>query len=267
MAQLSERHRNPSLRSRILSGRLPWKRLSPLLDLLLPPNCPCCRVRPPEDREPHPFCRPCLDRLTDRGTPPCPRCARPLPVGARPDASNCPVCRQRRFAFFQTTAIGPYEAALRDAVLLTKRAYHEPLTHALGQLLALTWQQRPDRIPPDLVVPVPMHWSRRWRRTTNGPDILARAMAAHMGGASPGRVVYCRRKTRKQGTLGPSERRRNVRHAFGVSAGYDLRGKKVLLVDDVMTTGATADEIARLLRRRGAANVSIAVIARGVGFR
>jgi predicted amidophosphoribosyltransferase len=86
------------------------------------------------------------------------------------------------------------------------------------------------------------------------------------------RQLVCRRKTKKQGMLLPGQRRRNVRRAYQVSnarwltKNYDLAGKHVLVVDDVMTTGATAHEIARTLRQAGARQVSVAVVARGIGF-
>ena len=81
-----------------------------------------------------------------------------------------------------------------------------------------------------------------------------------------GDLLRCRRKTSKQGTLSPGERAANVRGAFTVSRGYDISDATVLVVDDVMTTGATANEVARVLLRAGAKSVSIVVVARGIGF-
>ena len=78
-------------------------------------------------------------------------------------------------------------------------------------------------------------------------------------------LLRCRRKTSKQGMLLPNQRRRNVRDAYSVSAGYDIRDACVLLIDDVMTTGATGNELSRVLRRAGARHVSVAVVARGTG--
>ena len=78
-------------------------------------------------------------------------------------------------------------------------------------------------------------------------------------------LLRCCRKTRKQGMLLPDQRRRNVRDAFSVSAGYDIKDTCLLLIDDVMTTGATGNELSRILRRAGAKRVSVAVVARGTG--
>jgi len=137
---------------------------------------------------------------------------------------------------------------------------------ALGRLLADQIQQRPDRAEFDVVLPVPMHWLRRLARGVNGPHLLAEVLAARLHLPLESRLLRCQRATRKQGTLMPTERRRNVRRAYRATPGRKLAGARVLLVDDVMTTGATANEIARVLRRAGAASVSLAVLARGVGF-
>lgn len=118
---------------------------------------------------------------------------------------------------------------------------------------------------PDLVVPVPMHWSRRIVRGTNPAEVLAEMVAQKLQIPVALDLLQNRRKTRKQGTLLPDQRRRNVREAFSVSAGYDIKDTCILLIDDVMTTGATGDELSRMLRRAGARRVSVAVLARGTG--
>jgi len=118
---------------------------------------------------------------------------------------------------------------------------------------------------PDLVVPVPMHWTRRISRGTNPPEILAEMVARKNQIPLIADLLRNRRKTRKQGTLLPDQRRRNVREAFSVSAGYDIREAHILLVDDVMTTGATGNELSKILCRAGAKRVSVAVLARGTG--
>jgi predicted amidophosphoribosyltransferase len=99
----------------------------------------------------------------------------------------------------------------------------------------------------------------------NSPDLIVEAIAARLSLPHSARILFSRRRTRKQGTLLPAERRKNVRGAFGVKKGYDLAEQHVLLVDDIMTTGATANEAARTLRRSGAARVSVLVVARAVG--
>jgi ComF family protein len=155
---------------------------------------------------------------------------------------------------------------VRELVLRMKQARHESLTLAAGNLLAEHLRETLAADWPSCVVPVPMHWTRRWSRTVNDAELLAESVASHLRIPFRGRLVRCRRRTLKQGTLTPAERSANVRGAYAVSRLTELQGSHVLVVDDVMTTGATANEVARVLRRRGAREVSIAVVARGIGF-
>ena len=169
--------------------------------------------------------------------------------------------------FTQAMALGEYRAAMRQAVLWMKKPAFEPLTRSMGLLLADLVKERLANDPADVIVPVPMHWSRRLTRGTNTSQMLGAAVSSSLGWPVLTRLVRCRRKTRKQGTLRPSERSTNVRGAFRISAGYDITDTNVLLIDDIMTTGATASEAARVLRAAGARSVTVAVVARGVGDR
>ena len=146
-----------------------------------------------------------------------------------------------------------------------KRYPHEPLTEAVGVLLGQRLAVELPAWRPDVVVPVPMHWMRRVQRGTNTARVLGGTVARELGLPMVGGVLRCRRKSRKQGMLRPGERFRNVRGAFRVSSGYDITDKRVLLVDDILTTGATASEAARMLREAGAAVIAVAVVARGTG--
>lgn len=146
-----------------------------------------------------------------------------------------------------------------------KHFQHEPLTAALGQRLAELVRERPFDREPELVVSVSMHWLSRLWRGTNAAENIARSLAGALQLPFANDLLVCRRLLRKQSTLLPIERRRNVRNAWRVSRAYDVRTARVLLVDDVMTTGATAQEASRALRQAGAAAVYVAVVARGTG--
>jgi ComF family protein len=163
-------------------------------------------------------------------------------------------------------AVGVYRDELQQAVLAMKRVPYEPLTYSLGLLLAaeLAVHLADERV--DVIVPVPMHWWRRLSRGTFPAQLLAQVIGGVLRRPVESRLLGCRRKVRKQGTLRPHERLRNVRGAFSISAGYAITDANVLLVDDVMTTGATANEAARMLRQAGAHDVFVAVVARGVGI-
>jgi ComF family protein len=117
----------------------------------------------------------------------------------------------------------------------------------------------------DLVVPVPSYWWRRVRRGTNEAAVLSQVVADRLRLPEAGDLLVCRRNMLKQHELNTAERRKNVRGAFRISWGYHVAGAKILLVDDVLTTGATANEIARVLHEAGAASVSVAVVSRALG--
>jgi ComF family protein len=175
---------------------------------------------------------------------------------------TCGNCRSRKLLLTATRAIGPYQDALRRAVLKAKHAAFEPLAIALGQRLAeaVSCQPLPER--PDLVAAVPMHWFERVKRKTNPAETMARALAWQHDIRLASGLLICRRPLRRQAALSPQERRQNVRGAFRTSRWWNIAGKRVLLVDDVMTTGATAHEASRALLEAGAAAVYVAVAAR-----
>ncbi len=138
---------------------------------------------------------------------------------------------------------------------------------ALGRRLAALLEAHPFTEPPELIAPVPMHWLTRLVRGTSAADTLARSLAAAVSLPVAGDLLYCRRLLKKQGMLLASERKTNVRDAFAASRRYDISGAKILLVDDVITTGATCDSAAQALLDAGAFAVYAVSVARGTGMR
>ena len=174
----------------------------------------------------------------------------------------CPNCRGRKLNYDEARALGLYDGLLRQAVLKIKHAYYDPLAADLGRRLADRVAHRPFSQPPALVAPVPMYWLQRLWRGTNAAQAVAQSVAAELGLPLANHLLVCRRWLRKQSTLKTAERRRNVRQAFRASWRYNIRGARILLVDDVMTTGATAHEAARALKAAGASAVLVAAVAR-----
>jgi ComF family protein len=235
--------------------------LAAATDLLFPPRCTCCGVEcEPASGGPL-FCPVCDAHLAISTGPTCPRCALACSEADLPLA-NCGNCRGRRLRFVAARTTGPYQALLRQAVLRAKHAGHEPLAFALGRRLAEALVANPLPEPLDLVVPVPMHWLKRLWRGTNPAETAARAVARELNLPLAAGALVCRRLLRRQATLSPPQRKANVRGAFRVSRLHRVAGRRILLVDDVMTTGATAREAARMLGEAGAAAVFVATVAR-----
>jgi len=233
------------------------------LNLLFPPRCAACDADLAGGDSPFRLCGACLSALGPRSWPCCRRCGAAV-VSERDPTKGCRLCRRHPLSFDAVIPLGGYQNELRGAVLRMKQPAHDSLSAVMGRLLAARREEQLTRWKPDLVVPVPMYWTRRLRRGTNSPEILAHHLGRHL--AIPVRRVLSRRRnTFPQADLSPRERFRNVRGAFRVKRGRRLIGRRVLLVDDILTTGATCSEAAGVLKQAGAELVAAAVIARAQG--
>jgi len=153
---------------------------------------------------------------------------------------------------------GSYEGTLRELVHLFKYSGVRPLAGRFSEMLA---RALPREQQFDVIVPMPLHWFKRWRRGFNQADLLAREIGRKW--RVPVRMVVRRRRsTLPQAGLTNAKRRANVQGAFRIVRGRRLDGLRVLLVDDVLTTGATASACARVLKRAGAAHVALLALAR-----
>ncbi len=246
-------------------SRTGWllRQVATAADLLFPPQCAFCRQELPDEPGDKTLCGDCRAALLDETQPACARCAAPLPWQAR-GGEACARCRDDKFAFVAVTTLGVYQGMLQDAILRMKQPQEEALTIALGGVLAERFLTRPAPRP-DLAVPIPMHWTRRIVRGVNAAELLAETLARRL------RIPHCpdllnfRRRPHHQHSLSPTDRRLNMRGAFGVRKRYDIKGACVLVVDDVLTTGATAHAAAVALKHAGAAETTVAVTARGIG--
>jgi ComF family protein len=228
------------------------------VDAVLPPRCLACGETV---GEPDALCGGCWAAMTFFAAPWCARCGLPFPhpIG---EGAICGRCAQSRPHWDCARAVLRYDKHSRRLVLGLKHGDRTHLAGALGK-----WMRRAGEEPlegADLLVPVPLHWTRLFARRFNQSALLAHAIRAAGGPPVAPDWLVRRRRTPSQGLLGPLARERNVRGAFAIRAGRTVNGLRVVLIDDVMTTGATAEECARVLRRNGAAYVGVLTLARAV---
>jgi len=171
---------------------------------------------------------------------------------------RCALCRSGLRAFDAAYCFGSYEGVLRELIHLYEYGRIQTLARPLGDLLAAALP-RDQRF--DAVVPVPLHWRRQWQRGFNQSELLARDVARRCG-VPVVRALRRVRPTLTQAGLSNTGRRRNITGAFAVRRGTALGDKRILLIDDVMTTGSTAAACALALKRAGAGRVALLTVAR-----
>jgi ComF family protein len=180
---------------------------------------------------------------------------------------RCPVCRRIDRPFDRAVAYGSYEGALRELIHLLKYNGVRPAARVLGRMLAesLTALELAFEQETVLVIPVPLFKAKRRQREFNQAELIARAALQQIAGSrfrlAPD-ILQRTRDTHSQIGLTSHQRRENLRGAFAVARAQEVTGREVLLVDDVYTTGTTATECARVLRKAGASRVWVATVAR-----
>ena len=231
-----------------------------LLDLLLPPTCLGCGVSVDEQGR---LCGSCWGSMTFLAPPACACCGQPFPH-ALPLAALCAACIAEPPPYRRARAVFRYDDASRGLVLAFKHADRTEAAPAFARWMARAGAELVAEC--DLVVPVPLHWTRLFRRRYNQAALIAKGLAEIANLPYRPDVLRRRRATPSQGGRGRAGRRRNVEGAFVVPLRRrsQLAGRNVLLVDDVLTTGATVTASARALLRAGAAAVDVLTIARVV---
>jgi len=223
-----------------------------ILDLVYPARCVVCG-----DVQPSYLCAACLEKIEFIEPPVCARCG--LPV----DEGPCPECRRIRFAFAGARAVGVYEGVLRDAIHALKYSCHAVVAGDLGRLLADYLLEHPNFTEGvSCVIPAPIHASRQRERGFNQSELLARAVAESLRAPLVTGVLRRIKATRPQVELPFEERVENVRGAFAVVDPAPIAAGRVLLIDDVLTTGSTAHEASSVLLEAGAAKVYVLTVAR-----
>jgi ComF family protein len=256
--ELSANHANQSFFARIVQfGRAA---LGVVLDTALPPLCASCRT-PLAD--PGGLCPACWLRVSFIAPPYCERLGIPFPYDPGPGILSMEAIADPP-AYGRARAAVSYDDIARDLVHRLKYGDRLDLATSMGQWMARAGRALLDDA--DAVVPVPLHWRRMWGRRFNQAAALARVVASDSGVPVLTAALRRVRPTSQQVGLSRSARAVNVQGAFAVTQGGKaaIRGKRLVLVDDVLTSGATVDACARALLRAGAHNVDVLVFARVV---
>jgi ComF family protein len=233
-----------------------------IAELILPSSCLSCgRTGLGQAQLQFGLCEGCRPAIIDDPHEVCSRCA--TTIGPFTDVSSgCGDCRNRSFAFQSAVRLGPYDGLLRTCILRLKSSAGEILAERLGTLFAEVKRSELARLQPDLVVPVPLHWRRRIYRGYNQAEAIAFEVARSLNLPCEPRWLKRIRSTPQQLQPSASAREANVRGAFRARGNARFAGRRVLIIDDVMTTGSTLDAAARAIRSAGAESVVGGVLAR-----
>ena len=228
-----------------------------------PAQCAACGRKLTDDPVPF-FCRTCWEQIRPLSGPACPRCDRPFPSPIALTYSPthlCGACRKRMPSFTRAWSLYPYEPPLREAIALLKYRGKYGMAPSLCRLLRAAL---PASLNVDVVMPVPLHPARLRAREYNQSLLLAQAVSRQLrtplSYSNLVRVI----DTAAQTTLPRSARLSNLRQAFRLRMPETVQGQRVLVVDDVFTTGTTPHECAKALRKAGTGDVYALTLARTV---
>jgi len=231
---------------------------SAVLDLILPPQCLKCDVIVESSGA---LCLPCWREINFTSPPWCHACGLVLEFDPGADGL-CAACAGHLPIFERARSVFAYDKNSRALVLAFKNRDRTDIAPAYARWLARVGTDLLSDA--DIIVPVPLHWSRLYWRRFNQAALLATALGNEAGVEVIPDLLVRRRRTLSLGSMSPSRRRRTLKGVFAVRQSYGerVKGRRVLLVDDVLTTGATVQGCARSLLQAGAGAVDVLTLAR-----
>jgi len=259
------KNRKPSVVNRCYRSLIPdlavgtW---SSLLDLLFPPLCHSCRAFIPDAGEVK-LCDECIDDVTPLDGPRCSCCGHPFATEGGMD-HLCGRCTTDPPAFSAARSALRFDRTTRDLIHGFKYGCKVQLRRPLGLLAAPHLDRFVAGFAPELILPVPLHVRRLRQRGFNQALLLAELFATRWGIPLSRNNLRRTRWTEPQVNLSAAERADNVKGAFSIANPAELAGKRILLVDDVYTTGSTVKECSRVLLHEGGAPTAVVTLARGV---
>lgn len=238
--------------------------LQTITKILYPPVCPVCgEVRPQmlTDDGTGRICPSCERRIIRVQSPYCMRCGKPL-AGVHEGAEYCEDCRRHSHSYTQGRAVFVYRGAMIGTMHRFKYSNRRDYAPVLAREAYRAHADWIRRIAPQAVIPVPLHRARRRSRGYNQAELLARELSRLSGIPVDTHLLMRVHNTDRQRTLNPQERKNNLKNAFQTTEKI-VQLNKVLLIDDIYTTGSTADAAAEALHRAGIRNVYLLCICIG----
>lgn len=233
-----------------------------LTELFLASRCALCGAADqPESIRGSAFCESCRVQLAPDPVNRCQKCAAEIGPYARSD-QGCVHCRRRRLRFDTVVCLGMYSGALRRALLAAKWSFSAVRIRSLGTLLAGARIAQLRETPIDRVIPIPQHWRQRLVRNFNPATVIAEELARQLRTVCDVHSLRRTSRTRPQKRVSVTQRLRNQAGALAVTHSASVEGQRILIVDDVLTTGATCSEAAKVLKAAGARSCTVAVLAR-----
>jgi ComF family protein len=236
--------------------------LNSLSTVLLPATCKLCQSVV-EDLRLGVVCQSCWDRAKLIEAPFCTACGYAFASKAiSAEKALCGPCRRNLYRFDVARAWAPFQEPVKEVIHQLKYGCHPSLARPLAVRLASTYETHRQRLQADWMLPVPLHPARERERGFNQASEIARHLSRMVGVPLARGWLLRTRPTEVQAGLTRRERRRNVSGAFAMSKSAEIRGRTVLIVDDVFTTGATLNECARILKQSGTAKIAVLTVAR-----
>lgn len=239
--------------------------LQSMLDMIYPVRCPVCgEIVIPKNEK---ICKPCREKLQYIKEPRCKKCSKPI---EREEKEYCSDCEHKNFHFDKGFSVWVYDALMKRSIADYK--YHGKKEHAkfYVQETVQLYKEVIEKLSPDVIVPIPIHRSKQLERGYNQADILARGIGKALNLPVLSRLLVRNKKTLPQKQLSNKERLRNLQEAFDfnkeVSKRFQGEIKKVLLVDDIYTTGSTIEACSNVLRSHEITNIYFITLCIGKGF-
>lgn len=239
-----------------------------LLNLIFPLDCRICE-KPIRESKGYSICENCFKTIEFIDKPYCVKCGKPFLISTdlfkQEREILCVDCKRKKYSFEFARSVGIYRGVLRECIHLFKYHGEKKLAEPLGELL-IDYLVRNQEFKKgiDLIIPVPLHKNDLKGRGFNQSVLLGRIIENYFSIPAKEEVLIKKKLTPSQVNLSKKEREKNILRAFSIDRPEEIRGKNILILDDIFTTGSTVEECSKELKKAKAKNIFILTLARSV---